>query len=100
MESRYFLTVDWCGKGNRGIFCSAEGNTFSKAEEPHTDDEMFETLDVFLVILNPKSELLSEDETKEFNRFIPLHEYSDRYGIAVKIVSLLVEEVDGSHSRN
>jgi len=78
---RYFLTVDWCGKGNRGIFCNANGNSFSK-ETQHTKDEMWEILGAFSMILNPKSELFSEDEVAKHNQFYPLAEYSNQYGVA------------------
>ena len=41
MEQAYFLTVDWCDKGRRGIFCSAQGQAYRK-DALHTDDEMFD----------------------------------------------------------
>ena len=80
---RWFLTVDWCRKGNRGIFCNADGNSFSK-ETQHTDDEMWGILDAFSLILAPESLELSEDELKEYHLFVPLAEYSDQYGVAVR----------------
>ena len=40
---RWFLTVDWCNQGKRGIFCNlANGNAFSKDDAPHTEDEVWE----------------------------------------------------------
>lgn len=80
---RWFLTVDWCGRGERGIFSNINGNAFSK-EAQHTEDEMWEILDAFAMILNPESIELSEDELKEYNRFYPLAEYSNQYGVALK----------------
>lgn len=80
---RYFLTVDWCSKGNRGIFCDKRGNAFSQ-KEPHTREQMQEILDFFYVILNPQSESVTKEELKQYNSFLPLHEYYGHYGIAVK----------------
>jgi hypothetical protein len=80
---RYFLTVDWCNKGNRGIFCTADGNCFSK-EVQHTEDEMWEILGAFDLILAPQSIEMSEDELKEYRSYTPLAEYSHQYGIATK----------------
>lgn len=80
---RWFLTVDWCSKGNRGIFCNLEGNSFSK-DTQHTEDEMFEILGAFDLILAPESIELSLDELKEYHLYTPLAEYSNQYGIARK----------------
>jgi len=80
---RWFLTIDWCGRGNRGIFCSAGGNSFSK-EIQHSEDEMWEILDAFSMVLNPQSIELSEAELKEYHRYYPLAEYSHQYGAACK----------------
>ena len=80
---RWFLTVDWCSKGKRGIFSNINGNSFSK-EIQHTEDEMWEILDAFSMILNPQSIELSEDELKEYHRFYPLAEYSNQYGVVLK----------------
>lgn len=84
--NKYFITVDWCGKGRRSIFCSADGNAFWKEEHlgPHTEDEIFEVLGMFDLVLAPKSILLSEDELKEYNQYYPLAEYSNMYGYACK----------------
>ncbi len=80
---RWFLTVDWCNKGKRGIFCNANGNSFSK-ETQHTEDEMWGILDAFYMILNPQSIELDEAELKEYHLYTPLAEYSHQYGIACK----------------
>ena len=82
---KWFLTVDWCNKGKRGIFCNANGNSFSK-EVQHTEDEMREILDAFAMILNPQSIELDESELKEYHIYHPLAEYSDQYGIVLKEV--------------
>lgn len=80
---RWFLTVDWCRKGKRGIFTNINGNAFSK-ETQHTEDEMWDILDAFAMILNPQSLELNEGELKEYHRFYPLAEYSNQYGVVRK----------------
>jgi hypothetical protein len=80
---KYFLTVDWCNQGRRGPFCDELGGSFIKDNEPHTNDEMEEILGIFHLILFPQSLPFTEDELRGFNRFVPLAEYSDKYGIAV-----------------
>ena len=86
MEQAYFLTVDWCNKGKRGIFCDADGQCFRK-DEPHTEDEMFDILGAFDLILAPKSELFTIEQVKKFTRWIPLAEYSNQFGIALDLQS-------------
>lgn len=80
-EQAYFLTVDWCKKGNRGIFCDGEGRCFRKAEESHTALEIQEILGPFWLILTPKSELFTKEQVDEFQFWYPLAEYSNQYGI-------------------
>ena len=80
---RWFLTVDWCNKGKRGIFANKNGNSFSK-ETKHTEEEMWNILDAFAIILSPQSIELSEDELKEYRKFYPLAEYTNEYGIVRK----------------
>lgn len=84
--NKYFLTVDWCSKGCRGVFCSNSGQAFWKSEEagPHAPDEMFEILGPFDLVLSPESILISEEELKEYNQYYPLAEYSNMYGYAAK----------------
>ena len=84
MASKHFLTVDWCSQGKRGIFCKSDGNAFWKMDEPHTEDEMYEILGVFELVLAPQSILISEDELKQYNKWLPLEEYSNVYGFAFK----------------
>lgn len=81
--SRWFLTVDWCNKGERGIFCDTDGNPFSK-ETQHTQEEMIEVLGPFFIILDPQSVELTPDDIKGYCQFRPLEEYSGQYGYAVK----------------
>jgi len=81
-EKKYFVTVDWCDKGKRGIFCDRQGHGFLK-ETQHTMEEMNEILGAFSVILNPKSEPFTEDEIKRFTKWKSLAEYEHHYGIAV-----------------
>ena len=80
----YFLTVDWCNKGDRGIFCDQKGNPFIKENEPHTEDEMWKILGPFDLILSPESTELTEDDVAEYQWWSPFAEYSGEYGIARK----------------
>jgi len=79
---RWVLTVDWCSQGLRGVFCSKRGSSFIQDHE-HTEDEAFNILDVFLLVLSPKSILMDFEEVMKFNRFIPLGEFKSEYGFAV-----------------
>lgn len=83
-ETKYFLTVDWCNKGKRGIFTDKKGNGFFKDESPHTEREMVEILGHFALILNPKSELFTETQCQK-RQWIPLAEYKNEYGIAIEV---------------
>ena len=80
---RWFVTVDWCGKGNRGIFCNTKGQSFSK-DVQHSVEEMDDIVGLFWMILDPKSSELTEQEIKEYKYFYPLAEYSNQYGMACK----------------
>lgn len=82
-EVRYFLTVDWCNQGQRGIFADIEGNAFSK-ETPHTREEMFEILGAFFLVLEPQSLPLTAAELAEYTKGYPLGEYSDQYVVVLK----------------
>ena len=84
IEQAYFLTIDWCNKGKRGIFCNIKGQCFRKDNQPHTEDEMFIILGPFDLVLAPKSELLTIEQVSEFKWWIPLKEYSGEFGIALK----------------
>jgi len=82
-ECRYFVTVDWCGQGQRGVFCDPTGRTFCR-ETPHSEDEMWDILGPFDLILSPQSVLISEEELTKYSSFVPLAEFSNQYGIAYK----------------
>jgi len=84
MSEKYFLTVDWCNEGKRGIFCSRSGDTYWKEDSPHTADEMWDVLGCFDLVLSPQSVPLTESELKEYRRWTPLEEYSGAYGVARK----------------
>ncbi len=88
---KYFLTVDWCSKGKRGIFCSKEGKAFSQ-DHPYTVDEAWDILRSFDLILNPESIELTEEELKAYNKWIPLAEYSNQFGIVYRKEDYQVEE--------
>ena len=98
--NKYFLTVDWCNKGRRGIFCSPTGNSFWKEEVdgPHTPDEMGEILGVFDLVLAPESILISEHGLKEYNQYYPLTEYSNMYGYATKKIDTVSGEENSAES--
>jgi len=83
LEKRHFLTVDWCNKGKRGIFCSKDGKAFSQ-DHSFTEDEAWEILGPFDLILSPESLELTEEQLKEYNKWCPLAEYTHQYGIAIK----------------
>lgn len=80
----YFLTVEWCKVGTRGVFCATSGASFPKVGEPHTELEMQTILGPFWIILAPQSLEITEEELKEYCRFIPLAEYCNEFGIVVK----------------
>ena len=80
---RYFLTVDWCNLGNRGVFCDNQGKAFPK-DTKHTEDDFWEMLDAFCFVLSPQSDEFTEDELKEYKNWIPLSEFSNHYGVALK----------------
>jgi len=80
----YFLTVEWCNDGRRGVFCSETGIAYRKDNNPHTDAEMMKILGPFWIILSPQSEEFSRAQLEDsYATFVPLAEYSNRYGIAV-----------------
>tara|TARA_Y100000310_G_scaffold309474_1_gene353600 strand:+ start:1409 stop:1669 length:261 start_codon:yes stop_codon:yes gene_type:complete len=83
MEVHYFITVQWCGKGRRGIFTDRQGSGYWK-ETPHTEEEMIALLGHFHLILSPESTLLTQEDLTEYIRWLPLAEYQHQFGIAVK----------------
>jgi hypothetical protein len=80
----YFMTVEWCSDGYRGIFCDLDGNPFRKAGQPHTQDEMDDILGPFTLILGAKSQPFTEQQLAEYTSFCPLAEYQNQYGIVLK----------------
>jgi len=99
-DKRYFLTVDWCNKGKRGIFSSATGSAFAKDSEPHDESEIWDILNCFSMVLSPKSIEFSETELKEYNKWYPLGEFSNQYGVALKASDLLEEIAEAQGSIN
>lgn len=82
METRWFLTVDWCKQGKRGIFCDKRGNPYSSPTQ-HTRAQIVEILDVFGMVLNPISLPLNEAQVAQVTTWYPLAEYSNEFGYAV-----------------
>jgi len=80
---KYFLTVSWCNKRPRGIFCSKTGQGFSRDDRPHTEKEMQEILGPFWLILSPESLPFTENDFAEDLSWYPLAEYTNQYGYAV-----------------
>lgn len=93
MTESYFLTVDWCSKGTRGIFCDRKGMSPWKDGEPHTREEMWDILGPFFMILSPESRPFTDEEVAEFTYFRPLAEYKGEYGIALKEESVPIKEI-------
>ncbi len=83
VKTRWFITVEWCKNGHRGIFCDKEGNC-CVADQKHTDDEMAEKLGPFWLILDPQSTELTMEQLQEYKQWYPLAEYSHVWGIALK----------------
>jgi len=80
---KYFLTVDRCNVGRRGLFCDHLGRCFSKDDLPHTAEEMIDILGPFWLILSPASSVYSAETFPTDVLYTPLGEYSNCYGIAV-----------------
>ena len=91
-EQRYFVTVDWCKSGNRGVFCDAEGNSYPKDDEPHTHEEMAEILDLFWLVLSPESTLLTIEQLSEYTYWYPLAEYSNQLGVVLRPCDVPIKE--------
>jgi len=82
-EKRWFITVDYCKKGRRGIFCSRSGESKTFDHQP-TEEEMCKFIGAFWLILDPQAIQLSLTELKEYSKWTPLAEYTYQYGIARK----------------
>jgi len=81
-EIKYFLTVQWCKSGPRGVLCDRDGIGYWRRRRPHTEEEMNKKLGHFWVILDPKSEPYTFDMFKKLNKWKPLAEYRNEIGIA------------------
>jgi len=79
-EIHYFLTVDWCNKGERGIFCDDTGKGYW-LDRPYTMDEMCKILGVFWMILAPECRPFTAAEMATYRTWRPLDEYSGKFGI-------------------
>ena len=83
-KGKWILTVDWCKQGYRGLFSDREGNVYWSDVALHTEDEIFEILGMFDLVLDPKSEFVPEEDFPKYHIFIPLGEYCDQYGYVLK----------------
>jgi len=91
---RWALTVDWCSKGLRGLFCSRKGEAFFQ-DTPHTEQQFWEILDAFALVLDPKSVEMTAEEVRELTLWIPLGEFREMFGYAVS--KKQKEEYDATH---
>ena len=80
-ERRWFVTVDWCNKDQRGVFCNSAGKASSRETE-FNQKEMQDMLGPFWLILAPLSVRLTADELAAYKFWRPLAEYSGEFGIA------------------
>jgi len=79
----WYLTVERCNSGKRGIFASYQWVVYSD-DTQHTNEQMQNFLGEFALILNPKSIEFTDEQLKEYNTFYPLAEYNQHYGIVCK----------------
>lgn len=79
MTTHWFLTVDWCKQGRRGIFTDMNGKGYWK-KEPYTRAEMDEILGPFWMVLAPKCLPFTEEQMSQCTLWTPLAEYSDQFG--------------------
>ena len=82
-QQHFFLTVDWCNKGHRGIFCDARGKGHWLPDRPYTKAEMCEILGPFWLILDPECTAFTEAEMAKYTTWYPLDEYSGQFGIVM-----------------
>ena len=80
-KPKYFLTVQRCSRGPRGILCDNHAAGYWK-ESQHTFEEMVELLGAFTIIFDPKSELFTEKDLKKTRTWHPLAEFKHQLGIA------------------
>ncbi len=50
----------------------------------NTEEEMYDILGIFSIVLTPESLPLTEEELSKFTYFRPLAEYTNEYGIALE----------------
>ena len=81
---RFYLTVDRYNEGQRGIFRDSNGNIFWKDNEPHSDNEMYKIVGHYEYILQPMSIAYTEDEFKQFKRWVSFPECSNGFGVLLK----------------
>lgn len=82
LEIKWFLTVDWCKQGKRGLFTDPRGKGYW-LPEPYTEAEMHDILGVFWMILSPMCLPFTEEEMKSVSEWYSLDEYNDQFGYAV-----------------
>ncbi len=81
-EIHWFLTVDWCRQGKRGLFTDSQGKGYWLTR-PHTEDEMFALLGVFDLILSPTSLPFTIENLRVIDLWESLSEYKHHFGIAI-----------------
>ena len=79
----WYLTVERCNSGKRGVFAQSDGTVISD-ETQHTQEQMQNFLGGFGIILNPQSIEITDDELREYKNFYPLAEFNEHYGIVLK----------------
>ena len=81
-EYHWFLTVDWCKQGERGLFTDSNGKGFWESR-PHTEEEMRNILFPFAMILAPQSLPFAKEDFVGVSDWHSLGEYCDNYGYAI-----------------
>lgn len=79
----WFLTVDWCNQGKRGVFCKSNGVGFWRNHKPATDAEVIAILGPFALILSPEWRPFTMNEVQKYCHWRPLAEFNNVYGYAV-----------------
>ena len=79
-EIHWFLTVDWCKQGKRGLFISSRGKGIWEEHE-QKQEEIFDAMDMFYLILAPESLPFVESEIVGLTgEWFPLEEYRNHWG--------------------
>jgi len=79
---KYYITVERCNDGERGILCDSEGKGYCKSTQ-HTDEEMNKMLGHFWMVLDPKSECFTKEDFMKIKRWKSLGEYNHQLGIGL-----------------